>query len=70
MLKRLNHLQPALKLMVSNGTLDEDVMPTDEQWVILRQIDVVLTTMAKFQCLLEGDKYVTGSLVVVAVFRV
>ena len=37
---------------------------------MLHQIEVVLETMAEFQRMLEGEKYITGSLVPVAVFQV
>eukprot|EP00956_Cyclotella_meneghiniana_P023278 scaffold45014_cov78-Cyclotella_meneghiniana.AAC.3 len=70
MLKRLHHLQPAFMLMVNNDTLDEDLLPTSSQWKILRQIELSLRTMAQFQRLLEGENYVTGSLVVIAVYKV
>lgn len=45
-------------------------MPTPEEWVILHQTELALETMAYFQEVLEGEKYVTSSLVPIAVFQV
>ena len=69
MLRRLRWLRPAIMMLHSTGEID-CVVPTGRQWTILYQIEVTLTTMAKFQRILEGEDYVTGSMVVVAVFRI
>ena len=45
-------------------------MLSKDQWAILHQIEITLTTMAKFQRILEGECYVTGSLVALAVYRI
>jgi len=42
----------------------------DDEWTILHQTEVALETMASFQELLEGEKYVTSSLVPITVFQV
>ena len=43
---------------------------TPNEWSILHQIEIVLETMAHFQRVLEGEYYVTASLVPVAVFQI
>ena len=40
------------------------------EWMVLHQIEISLTTMAKWQHILEGENYITGSLVPIAVFRI
>jgi hypothetical protein len=46
------------------------MMPTDEQWAIMEQIEIALACMAKFQCMLEGQHHVTASLVIIAVLKI
>jgi hypothetical protein len=53
--------------MSFNKNIDQELMLTGEQWQILTQITKCLKTMAKWQRLLEGDKFVTASLVVLAI---
>jgi hypothetical protein len=45
---------------------------TKEEWLglVLDQLQILLETMANFQQILEGESYVTGSLVAVAVFQI
>jgi hypothetical protein len=43
---------------------------TKEVWLVLNQLQILLDTMAHFQRILEGESYVTGSLVAVAVFQI
>ncbi len=43
---------------------------TKEEWLVLDQLQILLETMAHFQRIFEGESYVTGSLVVVAVFQI
>ena len=45
-------------------------MLSKEQWVVLEQIEITLKKMALSQRILEGDKYHTGSLVVLAIFSI
>jgi hypothetical protein len=45
-------------------------MPSDDQWKIIEQVVISLTTMAKFQRVLEAEHFVTASLVVLAVFQI
>lgn len=69
MLKRLRFLKPAIMSLKVTGRINCDT-PSDDQWIILYQIEVALEPMAKFQRMLEGQCYVTGSMVVFAVWRV
>jgi hypothetical protein len=43
---------------------------TKEEWLVLDQLQILLETMAHFQQFLEGESYVTGSLVAVAVSQI
>jgi hypothetical protein len=43
---------------------------TKEEWLVLDQLQILLETMAHFQQILEGESYVMGSLVAVAVFQI
>jgi len=62
-------LKKAIKcLLVSEEITCQDL--TDTEWLILHQNEIVLETIAKFQCILEGESYVTGSLVTVAVYQI
>ncbi len=45
-------------------------MPSPEEWAILHQTELALKTMAYFQEVLEGEKYVTALLVLIALFQV
>ena len=68
-LRRLRWLRPAITMLQSLEEIDCEML-TNDQWKILHQIEISLMTMAKWQRLLEGDTYVTGSLVVLAIFRI
>ena len=69
-LGRLLRLKPAFQMMVMNKTLPAELLPTEDQWNVVDQIENCLRTMAKFQRLLEGEEYVTSSLVVLAVYQI
>ena len=43
-------------------------MLSQEEWLVLEQIEICMAMMAQWQRILEGEKYPTGSLVVSAVF--
>ncbi len=43
---------------------------TAQEWKVCHQIEITLKTMAFWQRVLEGDKYVTGSLVLVAIYTI
>ena len=69
MLRRLRRLRPAINLLIATDKVDcVEITPT--QWVILHQIEITLATMARWQRILEGDRFVTGSLVVIALYRI
>jgi len=63
-LRRTRWLKKAIKGLI----VTEQVSP--DEWKILHQIEIVLETMACWQRILEGDKYITGSLVCVAIFKI
>ena len=69
-LGRLLRLKPAFQMMVMNKTLPAELLPTEDQWNVVDQIENCLRIMAKFQRLLEGEEYVTSSLVVLAVYQI
>ena len=43
---------------------------TPRQWVVLHQSEITLTTMARWQHILEEDSFVNGSCVVIAIYRI
>ena len=68
-LRRTRWLKKAIKgLIVTEQVTIEDLSP--DEWKILHQIEIVLETMAYWQRILEGDNYVTGSLVCVAIYKI
>lgn len=69
MSKRLRWLRPAIGALHGAQEITCEV-PSDTQWEILYQVELTLQTMAGFQRMLEGDCYVTGSMVVFAVFQI
>ncbi len=68
-LLRARVLSRVIQSLVVLGEIDCEV-PTAEQWAILHQTELALETMAYFQEALEGEKYVTASLVPIAVFQI
>ena len=56
--------------MVTNKTLSKDLMSTQRQWNILEHIEECLRTMAKFQQIIMGDKYVIRSFVVISIHKI
>lgn len=68
-LKRAQFLKRAINALVAAEEVDcENILP--HEWKILEQIELALTPMAQFQRTLEGEYYVTSSLVPVAVFQI
>ena len=57
-----------LGLLAAEEVLCESMLP--DEWPILHQIEIILETMARFQRVLEGESYVTASLVPVTVFQI
>lgn len=68
-LRRARILSRIIQSLVVLGEIDCEV-PSAEEWAILHQTELALETMAHFQEALEGEKYVTASLVPIAVFQV
>ena len=68
-LRRARFLCRIIQSLLALGMIDCEV-PTEDEWIILHQTEIALETMASFQELLEGEKYVTSSLVPIAVFQV
>ena len=69
MLKRMKLCKPALPFLHAAGSIDCEMLK-EEQWVILEQVEITLKKMAAWRCILEGNKYPTGSLVVSAIFAI
>ncbi len=64
MLKRLQFLQEAISHYLVDYPEEADtVIITAQVWKIYYQIEITLKTMGFWQRVLEGEKYVTGSLV-------
>ena len=71
MLKRLRYLREAISHYVVDNPQDSDLVNlTPEEWRVCHQVEVTLQTMAFWQRILEGEKYVTGSLVPLAIFTI
>lgn len=68
-LKRARFLRRAINgLLAAEEVECEVILP--HEWKILEQIELALKPMADFQLTLEGEKYVTSSLVPVAVYQI
>ena len=63
MLKRLLQLKVYLQIMVQENLLAKEVNLTAQQWRIVEQITAVLEPFKQVQLLMEGEKYVTSSLI-------
>ena len=71
MLKRLPFLREAISHYFVNNPNEADTMTiTAHEWKIYYQIEVALKTMGFWQRVLEGEKYVNGSLVPVATYTI
>ncbi len=69
MLKRLRFLQEAISHYIVDNPEVSDTL-TAQEWKVFHQIKITLETMAFWQRVLEGDKYVTDSLVPVAIYTI
>ena len=69
MCKRVRWLQLAIMSLHGAKEITCDV-PSDLQWEVIYQVEITLQTMSGFQRMLEGECYVTGSMVVFAVFQI
>ena len=71
MLKRLRFLQEAISHYVVDNRHDSDLENlTAEERRLCHQVEITLQTMAFWQWTLEGEKYVTGSFVPVAIYTI
>ncbi len=71
MLKRLKFLREAISHYVVDNPHDSDLVNlTHEEWRLCHQVEITLQTMAFWQQIIEGEKYVTGSLVPLAIYTI
>jgi hypothetical protein len=63
MVDRLLYLRPAFAAMQDDGSLSASKCLTEEDWKILSQVHAALKPFKTVQKLLEGEHYVTVSLV-------
>ena len=71
MLKRLRFLREAISHYFVDYPEEADAVTiTPEEWKICYQIEITLKTMGFWQRVLEGEKYVTGSLVPLAIYTI
>ena len=69
MIERLEYLAEALGSLIGARLVDCEGLSA-EDWAILAQIRITLSTMARWQMILEGQNYVTSSLVAFAVWQI
>jgi hypothetical protein len=56
---------------VVDNPCDSDLVNlTHEEWRLCHQVEITLQTMAFWQQILEGEKYVTGSLIPLAIYTI
>jgi hypothetical protein len=67
MCERLIYLQPALAAMAVDNKLPDYIFLNETVWKILRQIHQLLKPFKNAQKLLEGEKYGTLSLLLIAI---
>ena len=71
MLKRLRFLREAISHYFADYPKEADAMTIiPQEWKICYQIEITLRTMGFWQRVLEGEKYVTGSLVTLAIYSI
>jgi hypothetical protein len=68
-IERALHLQKAIKGLIATSQVTCEVL-SDKEWKALGEIESVLKPLAFFQRVLEGESYVSGSLVPLAVFNI
>ena len=68
-LSRMRFLNKAIRALLAAKEIT-CVDLTDAEWLVLHQIEMLLETMAYFQRTLEGESYVTISLVSVTVYQI
>lgn len=67
--ERALHLQKAIKGLIATSQVTCEVLMEDE-WRALGEIEAALRPLAFFQSVLEGESYVSGSLVPLAMFNI
>ena len=71
MLKRLRFLREAISHYFVDYPEEADAVAiTAQEWKIYYQIEITLKTMGFWQRVLEGEKYVTGTLVPLAIYTI
>ncbi len=71
MLKRLQFLRQAISHYFVNYPKEANTVTiTAQEWTIYYQIEITLKTMGFWQRVLEGEKYVTGSLIPLAIYTI
>ena len=63
MLERMLHLKPYIILMVRENLLLPTINLTNEQWMIVEDVCAILAPFKYVQKIMEGEKYVTVSLI-------
>ncbi len=66
---RLRFLKKAIRSLIVVRDIECKHI-TKEEWLVLDQLQILLETMAHFQQIFEGESYVMGSLVAVAIFQI
>ena len=70
LIDHLLEMKPALDILLTQGKIKEGQYLTDAQWSILTMIETVLRPFTFFQKLLEGEKYLTVSLLPLCVVQI
>ena len=70
MIKRLRHLKEAIGGLLAKDELVTCSFPTEAQWGILEEIENALCISEEVQRQLEGEQYVTSSLVPLALHQI
>lgn len=63
MLQRMLFLRPYISLMARENLLHESVNLSSDQWTIVEDVCIILTPFKNVQQIMEGEKYVTISLI-------
>ena len=69
MLRRLRILRKAIEGLIATNQINKDNL-TEQQWLILHEIEEALKPMARAQRFLEGDKYPTASFVPYFLYKI
>ncbi len=68
-IKHLRFLKKAIQgLLIKKDVMFQNL--TQQEWLILHQVKIILETIAYWQRISEGESYVTDSMVVVAVYQI